>query len=383
MDLELDAEQLALVDAIRTVLDREWPPAALRRLVEDGAGAEALWSRMVELDWAALCIPEADGGMGYGPVEAALVMEGGGAVVAGGPLLPTVGLFVPLVRELGTGAQCRQLLGAVADGTRTGTAAIGELTQEAFGADLDVGAATVRARPGGGTWRLEGVARSVMEAAHADHVIVPAGLDAGGIGVFVVAVGDLDCTPVRSVDGSRRLATVRLDGAMPVADGVLGDPGASATTGGVRRALEESVAMAAAELVGTCGTIFRTTLGHVKDREQFGVPIGSFQAVKHRLADAYLALEAARAAVLVAAAALAEDDPRRSVAVSTAKALAGDCADLVSREGIQLLGGTGFTWEHDMHLYVKRALASKSLLGTAEVHRQRVADLIGLVPAAR
>lgn len=383
MDLELDDEQLALVDSVRTVLDREWPPGALRRLVEGGEGAEALWSRMVDLDWTALCVPETDGGMGYGPVEAALVMEGCGAVVAGGPLLPTVGLFVPVVRELGTDAQRGQLLGAVADGTRTGTAAIPEVTQGALGADPDMGAATVRARPDGATWRLEGTARSVVEADRADHIVVPAALDAGGMGVFVVAGSDIDCMPVRSVDGSRRLANVRVDGAAPVADGVLGDPGAPSTTEGLRRAIEESVTMVAAELVGTCGTIFRTTLEHVKDREQFGVPIGSFQAIKHRLADAYLALEAARAAVLVAAAALAEDDPRRGLAVSTAKALAADCADIVAREGIQLLGGIGFTWEHDMHLYVKRALGSKSLLGTAEVHRQRVADLIGLVPAGK
>ena len=160
------------------------------------------------------------------------------------------------------------------------------------------------------------------------------------------------------------------------------DPGALETASGLGRALEEAVTVLAAELVGTCSTIFDLTLEHAKTREQFGVPIGSFQAVKHRLADAYLALEAARAAVLVAGAAIDEDDPRRSVAASTAKALAGDAAGILTREGIQLLGGLGFTWEHDMHLYVKRAVASSSLLGTAETHRQRVAGLIGLEAAS-
>ena len=125
----------------------------------------------------------------------------------------------------------------------------------------------------------------------------------------------------------------------------------------------------------------RQVLDHVREREQFGVKIGSFQALKHRLADCYLDLEAARASVRYASVALAEGATDASVAASSAKALASDCAQRLGHEGIQMLGGLGFTWEHDMHLFVKRAMASSLLLGTAEDHRQRTARLLGLVPA--
>jgi alkylation response protein AidB-like acyl-CoA dehydrogenase len=381
VDLELDEEQHALAEAVGSVLAREWPPTALRRLVEDGVGVDALWKQMVALDWPALCVPEADGGMGYGTVEAAIVIERCGAAGVPGPLLPTVALYAPLVRALADDSQRTLLLGRVAEGSLTGTAALGELTRRGSGADVDPAALTVTATAQGDRWHLAGVARSVIEADAVDHIAVVASLGGGEVGVFTVepTAEGVTVEPLRSPDGSRRTATVTLDVAVD-ADAALGRPGEPGTATLVRRAVDESVTLLASELVGTCSTIFAMTLEHAKEREQFGVPIGSFQAIKHRLADAYLVLEAARASVLVAAAAVAEDDPRRPVAASTAKALAGDCADVITREGIQLLGGLGFTWEHDMHLFTKRAMSSSALLGTAEAHRQRVADLIGLVP---
>ncbi len=384
MDLELDDEQVALADSVRTVLARTWPATALRRLVEDGTGGDALWERVVHLDWPALCVPESDGGMGYGVVEASIVAEGCGRVAVPGPLLATTGWFAPVVRELGSESQRAELLGGVAAGTRTGTAALAELTASLPAGELDAGCLGVRATPDGDGWRLDGTARSVVDAATVDLIAIPARVvDEAGIGVFVVGRSDpgVGVIPVRALDASRGLAHVALDGVRVASDAVLGRPGDRATSVGLGRALDEAITVVAAELVGTCSTIFDLTLEHAKTREQFGVPIGSFQAVKHRLADAYLALEAARAAVLVAGAAIDEDDPRRRVAASTAKALAGDAAGILTREGIQLLGGLGFTWEHDMHLFVKRAVASSALLGTAETHRQRVAALIGLVAA--
>ena len=381
MDLELDDEQHALAEAVGSVLAREWPPTALRRLVEDGVGVDELWKQMVALDWPALCVPESDGGMGYGAVEAAIVIEQCGAAAAPGPLLPTVALYAPLVRALADGAQGNTLLRGVADGSTTGTAALGEVTRHGTGADIELDALTVTATAHGDRWHLAGVARSVIEADAVDRIAVVAELGGGEVGVFTVepTAEGVTVSPVRAPDASRRIATVTLDVTVE-AGAALGRPGAPETAARVRRAVDESVTLLASELVGTCSTIFAMTLEHAKEREQFGVPIGSFQAIKHRLADTYLALEAARSSVLVAAAALAEDDARRPVAASTAKALAGDCADVVTREGIQLLGGLGFTWEHDMHLFTKRAMSSSALLGTAEAHRRRVADLIGLVP---
>ncbi len=385
MDLELDDEQVALADSVCTVLARTWPATALRRLVEEGTGGDALWERVVHLDWPALCVPESDGGMGYGVVEASIVAQGCGRAAVPGPLLPTTGLFAPVVRELGSRSQRAELLGGVAAGTRTGTAALAELTTSMPAGELDAGRLGMRATPDGAGWTLDGTARSVVDAATVDLIVVPAQIiGASGMGVFVVDPSDpgVGVIPVRSLDASRGLAHVQLDGVRVASDAVLGRPGDRSTSDGLARALDEAVTVVAAELVGTCSTIFDLTLEHAKTREQFGVPIGSFQAVKHRLADAYLALEAARAAVLVAGAAIDEDDRGRRAAASTAKALAGDAAAILTREGIQLLGGLGFTWEHDMHLYVKRAVASSALLGTAEAHRQRVAGLIGLVTAS-
>jgi alkylation response protein AidB-like acyl-CoA dehydrogenase len=131
-------------------------------------------------------------------------------------------------------------------------------------------------------------------------------------------------------------------------------------------------------MVGTCQAIFDTVLAYVGQREQFGVKVGSFQAVKHKLANMYVALESARATAYFAAAAIAEGDERRDVAVAMAKAGAGDCQKLVTQDGIQLLGGIGYTWEHDMHLYVKRAKAGAALFGTASEHLEDLAGLLGL-----
>ncbi len=381
MDLERSDDQAALAAAVREVLAREWPAAAMRHRAEEGIGDDALWARMVALDWPALRVPEADGGIGYGTVEAALVLEEAGRAVVGGPLFPTVALFVPTVLALATPEQRIRWLGAVATGATTATVALADLLRADGSAGTADQLGTVAVRRGDGSWRLDGTARTVIEAPAVDLLVVPATVGAGGIGVFVVPVGSpgVRVTPVRSLDTTRRLATIELAGVRVDADDALGPPGEPAVARGLAVAADESVTLLAAELVGTCGAIFDLTLDHAKTRVQFGVPIGSFQAVKHRLADAYLALEAARAAVLVAAAAVDEDDPGRAVAASTAKALAGDCAALLATEGIQLLGGLGFTWEHDMHLFVKRATASSVVLGTAEVHRQRVAERIGLV----
>ena len=131
-------------------------------------------------------------------------------------------------------------------------------------------------------------------------------------------------------------------------------------------------------MVGTCQSIFDVALAYAKERHQFGAPIGSFQAIKHKFADMLVALERARAASYFAAATIAENDDRRALAVAMAKAAAGDAQRLIAQEGIQIMGGIGYTWEHDMHLYVKRAKAGDALLGTSSDHRAQVARIIGL-----
>ncbi len=193
----------------------------------------------------------------------------------------------------------------------------------------------------------------------------------------VVPVSAVKTEPLDAFDGSRRLVHITLDGVRLERDAVLGDPDVSAAPA-LRRALEEATVCLALEMVGTAQSIFDITLEYAKQREQFGVPIGSFQATKHKFADMMIALERARALGYFAALTIAEDDPRRTSATSVAKAAAGDCQRLMAKEGIQIHGGIGYTWEHDMHLYVRRIKSGEPLFGTSSWHRARVADLLGV-----
>ena len=193
---------------------------------------------------------------------------------------------------------------------------------------------------------------------------------------MVVPVRAVDLTPVIPFDFSRKLAHVRFDGTVVSADRVLGTGAPVAAE--LRRAVEEATVALALEMVGTAQTIFDVSIDYAKERVQFGVPIGSFQATKHKFADMLIALERARSTGYFAALTIAEDDERRHRATSVAKAAAGDCQRLLGKEGIQIHGGIGYTWEHDMHLYVKRAKSGEQLFGTSATHRAALATSLGV-----
>jgi alkylation response protein AidB-like acyl-CoA dehydrogenase len=375
MDLEFTADQEELRTSVRAVLARECPPSFVREVVEKGVPADDLWTSMVDLDWPALTIDPDCGGLGLGFVELAVVVEELGRAIAPGPFLPTVSQFVPGIREAGTAAQRERFLGNVAAGRLTGTLAVAE--ESGSWAVEDVGLA---ARNHGDGWILRGSKHYVAEGATADELVVAARLDGtegtDGLALFVVPREAVVATPLQTLDASRQYATVDLDGVIVGPDRALGEPGRCAPV--LARVIEEATAALALEMVGTCQSIFDIALEHAKTREQFGAPIGSFQAMKHKFADMFVALESARALCYFASATLAEDDDRRSLAVAMAKAAAGDCQRLLAQEGIQSLGGIGFTWEHDMHLYVKRAKSGDAVFGTARQHRARVAVLSGL-----
>jgi alkylation response protein AidB-like acyl-CoA dehydrogenase len=376
VELEFSDEQDELRAGVRAMLDRECSMGFVRSVVEDGATAEGLWKHMVELGWPALTIPEAHGGLGLGAVELAVVVEELGRAVAPGPFVPTVSEFVPVIRELGDAAQQDRFLGAVAEGSLTGTLAVAEP-----GAGYDPATVTAAATRDGDRWRLTGTKQGVLGATEVDEVVVVARADGTrrdeGVGAFVVRREDLTITAVDALDMTRSLGTITLDGAVVAADRLLGEPGPAAAAA-LRRAIEEAVVALALEIVGTSQSIFDVTLEYAKHREQFGVPIGSFQAIKHKFADMLVALERARATGYFAALTIAEDDERRALAASTAKVAAGDCQRLLAKEGIQIHGGIGYTWEHDMHLYVRRVKTDGQLFGTAADHRARIADLLGV-----
>jgi len=376
MELEFSEEQDELREGVRAVLARECPMSVVRDQVEKGVAPDGLWAHMVELGWPALTVPEDAGGLGLGMVELAVVVEELGRVMAPGPFLPTVTQFAPAVREAGSAEQRARFLSAVAAGESTGALALTET-----GGSYDPARVTATATPDGDGVLLAGTKDAVLGAPSADEIVVVArrpGTDGDdGVGAYVVARDQLAVETIASLDPSRGVARLTLDGVRVGADRILGEPG-PATAAALRRAVDEATTALAIEMVGTCQTIFDVTLEYAKHREQFGVPIGSFQAIKHKFADMLVALERARATGYFAALTIVEGDDRRAVAVASAKAAAGDCARHLAKEGIQIHGGVGYTWEHDMHLYVRRARAGAALFGTAPDQRAKVAELLGL-----
>jgi alkylation response protein AidB-like acyl-CoA dehydrogenase len=377
LDLEFTDEQRELRASVCTFLARECPVAVVRAAAERDEHPGALWRQMVDLGWPGLTVETERGGVGLGFIELAVVVEELGRVIAPGPFLATVTQFVPAVREVATPAQCDRTLGAVARGEITGALAMAGATGSFSVADLGVVARRVDLG-----WRLEGVEHHVLDGDTAGEIAVAARVDEGpspSAALFLVPGSAARTRRMSTVDASRHYAAVELDGVVVDLDRALGTPRAPQEWGmALKRAIDEATVALALETVGTCQTIFDMAMEHVRSREQFGVPIGSFQATKHKFADLLVTLERARATAYFAALTIAEDDERRGLAASMAKAAAGDCQRHLAQEGIQLLGGIGYTWEHDMHLFVKRAKAGDAFLGTAAHHRLRVADLIGM-----
>jgi alkylation response protein AidB-like acyl-CoA dehydrogenase len=381
MELDFDPDQEDLRDSARTFLGAECPIGLVREIVEarisgKSADAAALHAHMVELGWPALAVPEAAGGLGLGPIELALLAEELGRALTPGPLFATVAQYVPVVAALADPAQVRALLGPVAEGAVSGTVAV----TEAAG-DVDPAATSVVATPASDGWTLHGTKHAVFEPAAGGAVAV-VGRVAGtrgddGIGVFVAPVDGCTVAPVAAADPSRLLATLTFDGVPVDRAHTLGPPG-PATAAALRRALDTATVALALDAVGAAQQLFDVSLDYVGQREQFGVPVGSFQAIKHKFADLLVALERARALGYYAALTIAEGDAEQSLATAMAKAAAGDVALRMAKEGIQVHGGIGYTWESDVHLYVRRLESDTILFGSPEQHRRQVAELIGV-----
>ena len=382
MDFQPTEEQEELRSSVRSFLRQACPPALVRRVFEakaDEARPQVLdlWARMVRLDWPALAIPERFGGMGLGFVELCLVAEEMGRAAAPGPFLATATQFAPMVRETAGPARAEEILRPVAEGRITGALALAEP-----GGRWEPEAVAATARPDGTGWLLEGTKSWVLDGATADRIAVVARLEGSagpdGLGVFVIAGDCVAARPLPSMDPTQPLAELPLGGVRVGPEGVLAAPGEAGAAEGIARAVQEATACVAAGINGACRAIFDTTLRYAKDREQYGRPIGSFQALKHRLVEMYTGLERASALAAFAALTIAEDDDRRPLAVSMAKAAAGDNQRLMVQDGLQLHGGIGFTWENDLHMFLKRAKAGDFLFGTGRSHRSAVARLLGV-----
>jgi acyl-CoA dehydrogenase len=369
---EIDPQLLSATDEqqqLRTVLRDFYGEVSRPEHVREHLAAprgydESLWARLAgEIGVHGLAVPEEYGGSGCTFAELAVALEEAGRALYCAPLLPTAVLSVHALLAGGDRTVCARYLPRIADGTLTATVA-------GFSADEP----RVTAEPTSSGWELYGQADFVLDGAGAGLILVRAAT-AAGHRLFACEPAADTCrrTPRRVLDETRRQALVEFRGARCYA---VGDPERTAET--VAATLDAGRAALAAEQVGGTGHALDATVDFVRRRHQFGRPIGSFQAVKHRLADVLVALEAARSASAYATACVAAASPQLPVAACAAAAVCSETFQLATAEYVQLHGGIGFTWEHPAHLYVRRARSGEVLFGTADQHRHRLARLVGL-----
>ncbi len=377
MDLALSADEEELRRGARRVLGERSSPKQVRAAMarEDGHDAE-LWRLCArELGWAGLAIGEDQGGVGMGGVALAAVMEECGRALACVPLLPTV-MAATLIEVAGTAAQRGEQLGPIAAGEVIGAAALADA-----GGAWEVAGVGVTARLENGGWVLSGRKAGVVAGHLADVLVVAARVGVGkGVDLFLVpaAAPGVERRVQPTLDATRRVAEVTLNDVRLPAGARLGDGGEGEAGGAIERALDVVGAALAAEQLGGAERCLELSVDYAKVRVQFGRAIGSFQAVKHRCADMLVAVEAARSAVYWAGWAASHAPEELKHAGPLAMATASETFFDVAAETIQVHGGIGFTWEHDAHLYFKRARASAGLLGEPAWQRERLARRIGL-----
>jgi alkylation response protein AidB-like acyl-CoA dehydrogenase len=376
VDFAFSEEQEMLRRSAREFLAKECSPKVVRRLMESEDGYDAtLWKKIADLGWTALGIPEQYGGVGTF-LDLVVVLEEAGRALLPGPFFSTMGLAVPVLLEAGTEPQKKEVLGAIAQGSARATLAFTEPTGR-----WDADGVALKATQSGGGWRLDGVKTFVPDAHTADYIAVVArsrGEGEEGLTLFLVDGRPKGMTvkPLETMDMTRRWCEVRFDGVQLAADAVMGAPDKAWPA--LKRALEWATAALCAEMVGGVQKVLETSTEYAKTRHQFGKPIGIYQAVSHKIADMLVLSESGRSATYYAAWAVEADAPDRSLAASMAKAYVSDAYRKVAGDGIQVHGGIGFTWEHDMHLYFKRAKSSEVTLGDATYHRELVAQALDL-----
>ena len=362
-EFAFDDEQLQLRAAVRRFAADNFGEAAARRLMESEEVFDvAVWRRLgSELGVLGMSVPEAAGGVGGSLVDQAVAVEEFGAALAGGPLFGTVYLAIPALAACPAGPARDELLGALIEGQRTAAFAVADI---AGTFDPDRVAVTVEE----GT--LTGTAGRVVDASAADVVLVAArGSD--GVGLYAVDAGDTERTPLVTMDLSRPQADVTFDRA-PAR--LLAGPDDTGRV--ITHALQVGAALLAIEQVGAAQHLLDLSVEYAKSRLQFGRQIGSFQAIKHRLADMLVDLEHARSTAYHAVWALTDGSDDPALAASIAQATCSAAFSRIAADTIQVHGGIGFTWEHQAHLYFKRAATDAALLGSAEQHRSRVAELV-------
>lgn len=369
MDSELTPDQKTFRDATRDFLHKTSSSRQIRALADSGGGTDrSWWSQGAELGWTAMLVPEAFGGgtvSGEPARDLCLVAMEFGRTCAPGPLLTTSAVLTGLAAA---GERHADAIEAVMTGKTLASWAFYEPSR---GWDPSTPGTVADPLPDGG-FTLTGTKDRVEAGDSADLFLVTARSPEGPVQVLVPRdTPGLSVTPSWSLDATRRFATLSFSGATVSAGAVVQRGTAAAAA--VESQLNNAALLAAAEMTGALEAMFDVTIQWMFDRYTFGRPLASYQALKHRMADNKTAMEACLATTSGAAGALDSGSPEAAEMVSIAKAYAGDKVPAILQDFVQLHGGLGITWEHDLHLYLRRAACDRALYGTPDEHRQRIA----------
>ena len=368
MNFAFSEEQDELRKSVRRFLDEKSPVSEVRRLMETTEGYDtAVWKQMGEqLGLQGLAVPEEFGGSGYGYVELGVVFEEMGRSLLCAPFFSTVALAANALIASGDAKQQKGYLPKIADGSIIATVAFteanGKWSEDGITATVDAAG------------HISGEKMFVLDGHVADLIIVAA-RDGAGVSLYCVDKGaaGMEATPLSTMDQTRKQAKISFTNTPGT---ILGQPGQGWEI--LTKMLDKAAIALAAEQVGGAQRVLDMSVEYAKVRVQFGRPIGSFQAIKHKCADMLLEVESAKSAAYYAMWAASEDNDEVPVVASLAKAYCSDAYFHAAAENIQIHGGIGFTWEHDAHLYFKRAKTSELLLGDPTYHRELLAQRIGI-----
>jgi alkylation response protein AidB-like acyl-CoA dehydrogenase len=370
MDFDLNETQKLFQRSARDLFSQECPSVLVRETTEkDVPHAQNLWEHLVEQGWTGLIFPEELGGLGLGMVEMAVAFEEMGRALVPGPYISTVPFAGSLLLKAGSPGAL-EYLRAIADGTVKATVAL--LEEDAT---WDVDSAAMPAAEAEHGVALSGRKLFVPDAAGAD-IIITAARSRAGLVLAAVRPGapGVKINPMPSVDSLRPLYEVVFEAVAVSRDDILAEGKTAAAA--LTASIDVATLALTAEMLGGMQWILDATVEYAKTRKQFGKPIGQFQAVQHHCANMLLMTESTRSAVYYAAWIAGNEPALAPLAISMAKTYASDCYREVGNLGIQVHGGIGFTWDHEIHFYYKRAKASELMFGDALYHRERIARIV-------
>jgi alkylation response protein AidB-like acyl-CoA dehydrogenase len=371
MELVFSQEQEELRRSVRRFIEAKSPLSAVREQMESEIGYDAdLWHQLADqLGVQSIAIPEEYGGAGFSFVDLAIVLEELGRGLVPSPFFASVVLAAYALLDAGDDAACRAYLPGIADGSRLATLAF----TEDSGA-WDLGSIAMSAVPDGAGWSLTGTKAYVVDGHVADLILVAARTPAG-LSLFAVEAGapGLTRVAVPTLDQTRRLARLVFEGT-PAR--LVGTDGRAQAT--LARTLDRAAIALAAEQLGGAQAVLDMAVDYAKVRHQFDRPIGSFQAIKHKASEMLLRVESARSATYYGMWAVADEGEDVPIVASLVKAYCSEAYFHAAGENIQIHGGIGFTWEHDAHLYFKRAKSTQLFLGDGDYHRENLAERVGI-----